>query len=163
MKQTVVAAHLPETGMEPPRSFREGVETFVRMILLAHYLRALQECRSAGLVQVDPECRKAPSNDLFSCRGHEFARPRGRRDYKSYLGDFGPGKPWSTVHVGTWPEYLCIRILQGECSHLPLRGRTPAATEVPFGSGRIAVAGGSERAVERTLVGALDLGDLGTA
>ena len=46
---------------------------------------------------------------------------------------------------------------------MPLRGEPPAATELPFASGGIAVAGVGEQAVERARVGALDLDYLGAA
>ena len=46
---------------------------------------------------------------------------------------------------------------------LPLRGRIPAGTEMPFGSGGIAVAGVGEQAVERARVGAVDFNYLGAA
>ena len=46
---------------------------------------------------------------------------------------------------------------------MPLGVRTPAATEVPFGSGGIAVGGIGEQAVERAGAGALDLDYLAAA
>jgi len=62
--------------------------------------------------------------------------------------------------VSAW---MAVSREQNDHPLVPLRGRTPAATEMSFGSGGIAVAGVGEQAVERALVGALDLDYLGAA